>query len=76
MLRRAALVSTDISEEQIASIRVTRIGELETTLEEILRNVRRLPVTGNVVPSSPGRVSLMMEAMFLRNVGYYKSHTA
>jgi hypothetical protein len=33
MLRRVALVGTDVSEELSASIfRVTRIGELETTL--------------------------------------------
>jgi hypothetical protein len=33
MLRRVALVRTDVSEEHSASfIRVTRIGELETTL--------------------------------------------
>jgi demethoxyubiquinone hydroxylase (CLK1/Coq7/Cat5 family) len=33
MLRRVALVKTDVSEEHIASIiRVTRIGELGTTL--------------------------------------------
>jgi hypothetical protein len=33
MLHRVALVSTDVSEEPSASfIRVTRIGELETTL--------------------------------------------
>jgi hypothetical protein len=33
MLRRAALVTTDVSEEPSASfIRVTRIGELGTTL--------------------------------------------
>jgi hypothetical protein len=33
MLRRAALVRTDVSEEPSASfIRVTRIGELRTTL--------------------------------------------
>jgi hypothetical protein len=33
MLLRVALVKTDISEERAASIiRVTRIGELETTL--------------------------------------------
>jgi hypothetical protein len=33
MLRRVALVITDVSEERIASIiRVTRIGELGTTL--------------------------------------------
>jgi hypothetical protein len=33
MLRRVALVRTDVSEELSASIiRVTRVGELETTL--------------------------------------------
>jgi hypothetical protein len=31
MLRRVALVRTDVSEEPSASIRVARIGELETT---------------------------------------------
>jgi hypothetical protein len=32
MLRRVALIRTDVSEEHSASIRVTRLGELETTL--------------------------------------------
>jgi hypothetical protein len=32
MLRRVALVRTDVSEELSASIRVTRIGELGTML--------------------------------------------
>jgi hypothetical protein len=32
MLRRVALVRTDVSEKLSASIRVTRIGELGTTL--------------------------------------------
>jgi hypothetical protein len=31
LLRRVALVRTDVSEERNASIRVTRIGELGTT---------------------------------------------
>jgi hypothetical protein len=31
MLSRVALVRTDVSEEPGSSIRVTRIGELETT---------------------------------------------
>jgi hypothetical protein len=40
MLRRAALVRTDVSEDRGASIiRVTRIGELETALAKVLRNV-------------------------------------
>jgi hypothetical protein len=36
MLRRVALVRTDVSEELSASIRVTRIGELGTTSSPIL----------------------------------------
>jgi hypothetical protein len=40
MLRRVALVRTDVSEERIASIiRVRRIGELGTTL--VVTNNRR-----------------------------------
>jgi hypothetical protein len=55
MLRRVAIIRTDVSEELSASIiRLTRIGELETlaftsnrrTLH--LRSVRRLLVTANV----------------------------
>jgi hypothetical protein len=45
MLRRVALVRTDVSEELSASIiRVTRIGELGTTLA-VSSNRRRLLVT-------------------------------
>jgi hypothetical protein len=72
MLRRVALVRTDVSEEPGASfIRVTRIGELGTTqaasdvrCEEIsfLRSVRRLLVAACVVPSSQILVTLMKEA--------------
>jgi hypothetical protein len=57
-----ALVRTDVSEELSASIiRVTRIGELGTTLAVTSnrRSVRRLLV----VPSSPILVTLMMEAL-------------
>jgi hypothetical protein len=58
MLRRVALVKTDVSEELSASfVRVTRIGELGTTQaapsKEILHSVRRLLVAACVVPSSP-----------------------
>jgi hypothetical protein len=44
MLRRVALVRTDVSEELSASIRVTRIVELGTTLavNSNRRSVRRL----------------------------------
>jgi hypothetical protein len=63
MLRRVALVRTDISEECIAYIsRVTRIGEQGTTLA-ITNSVLRLRVTSDVVPSSPILVILMMETI-------------
>jgi hypothetical protein len=79
MLRRVALVRTDVSEEFSASfIRVTRIGELGTTLAvtsnrhtlrgsvasySYARSVCRLLVTASVVPSSPILVILMKEAL-------------
>jgi hypothetical protein len=67
MLRRVALVRTDVFEELSASfIRVTRIGELGTTLaatNNLLRSVRRLLVTANVVSSSPILATLMKEAL-------------
>jgi hypothetical protein len=46
VLHRVALVRTDVSEERITIIRMTKLGELVTT---------------NVVPSSPILVTLMME---------------
>jgi DNA-binding TFAR19-related protein (PDSD5 family) len=47
MLRRVALVRTDVSEELNASIiRVTRIGELRTTLA-VTSNRRRLRNIGS-----------------------------
>jgi hypothetical protein len=68
MLRRVALVRTDVSEKPSASfIRVTRIGELGTTLaatsnrRKLRRSVHHLDEGG---------------ARFLQNVGSYKSHTA
>jgi hypothetical protein len=57
MLRRVALVRTDISEVLNASIKVTRPAHLVS-----LRSVRRLLVTASVVPSSPILVTLMKEA--------------
>jgi hypothetical protein len=57
MLRRVALVRTDVSEEPSASfIRVTRLGGLGTTLAAT-SNRRAC-----VVPSSPILVTLMKEA--------------
>jgi hypothetical protein len=69
MLRRVALVRTDVSEEVSTSIiKVTRIGELGTTLAVTSNrgfvffcSVRRLLVAPNV-PSTP-IVTLMMEAL-------------
>jgi hypothetical protein len=75
MLRRAALVRTDVSEELNASFnRMTRMGELGTTLAVTsnrrtlqripsLRIVRRLLVTVSVVSSSPILVILLKEAL-------------
>jgi hypothetical protein len=76
MLRRVALVRTDVSEKLSASfIRVTRIGGLGKTLAVssnrrtlrrnanfFLRSERRLLVTTSVVPSSPILVTVMKEA--------------
>jgi hypothetical protein len=62
MLGRVALVITDVSEDLSASfIRVTRIGELGTTLA--VTSVRRLLVTASVLPSLPILVTLMNEAL-------------
>jgi hypothetical protein len=63
MLRLVTLVKTDVSEERSASIiRVSRIGELGTTVPVTSRNEFRLLVTGNV-PDSPILVTLKMEAL-------------
>jgi hypothetical protein len=52
MLRRVALVRTDVSEERIASIiTVTRIGDLVTTLPVTSNRITRL-VTANAIPSA------------------------
>jgi hypothetical protein len=79
MLRRVALVRTDISEELSASfIRVTGIGELGTMLavtsnrRTLRRNTKiflRSEFTDSCHPDEGG-------AKFLRNVGSYNSHTA
>jgi hypothetical protein len=74
MLRHVALVRTEVSEEPSASInRVTRIGELGTTLAVIINrctlrritmfSARRLIVTADIVPSSPILVILVMQEL-------------
>jgi hypothetical protein len=61
MLRRVARVGTDVSDEPGASfIRVTKIGELGTTLAAT-SNRRTLLVAACVVSSSPILVTLMKE---------------
>jgi hypothetical protein len=75
ILRRVALVITDVSEEHSASIiRVTRIGELGTlAVTSNRRTLRRNTKSQSQVTdchSDDGG------AKFLRNVGSYKSHTA
>jgi hypothetical protein len=61
MLHRVTLVIADVSEEHSPSIiRLTRIGELGIAF---LRNVRRLLVTANVVPSSSILVTVIMDAL-------------
>jgi hypothetical protein len=62
MLRRVALVRTDVSEEPGDSfIRVTRIGELGTT--QAATSNRRTLRRNSVVPSSPILAILMKEAL-------------
>jgi hypothetical protein len=67
MLRLAALVRTDVSEERNAStIRMTIISELGTTLA--VTSNRRTLRRNSCHPDDGG-------ATFLRNVGSYRSHT-
>jgi hypothetical protein len=74
LLRRVALVRTDVSEEPGASIRVTKIGELGTkqaatsNRRKLRRNTKRY-FTDFCQTDEGG-------ARFLRNVGSYKSQTA
>jgi hypothetical protein len=70
VMQRRALVRTDVSEElSISFIRVTRIGELGTTIvvtrnrRTLRRNTKLELVTASVVPSSPILVTLMKEAL-------------
>jgi demethoxyubiquinone hydroxylase (CLK1/Coq7/Cat5 family) len=61
ILRRVALVTSDVSKERIASIiRVARIGELGSMLA--VTSNQRMLVAANV-PNSPIHVTLMMETL-------------
>jgi hypothetical protein len=69
MLRHVALVRTDVSEElSISFIRVTRIGELGTTLA-VSSNRRKLRRNPNLVSSSETSVLTRAKLAFLRSVG-------
>jgi hypothetical protein len=66
MLRRVALARTDVSEEFSASfIRMTRIGELGTTLAATnnRRTLRKNTKRDSVVLSSPILVTLMKDEL-------------
>jgi hypothetical protein len=79
MLCRVALVITDVSEEPSASIRVTKVCELGTTLAATSNRRTLRLVAASVVPSSRILDSCHPDeggAGFLRNVGSYKSHAA
>jgi hypothetical protein len=77
MLHYVTLVRSDLLEELSASIiRVTRIGELGTTLAltsnrllyfVYLHSMCRLLVKANVVPSSPILVTMIIEALSSSN---------
>jgi hypothetical protein len=76
ILCSVAFVGTDVSEELSASfIRMTRIGELGTTLAATSYRCTQLACqscsqfTDSCHPDEGG-------AKFLRKVGFYKSHTA
>jgi hypothetical protein len=63
MLRRVALVITDVSEQLSATfIRVTRMGELGTPLA-VTSSLCRFLVTASVVPRSPILVTLTKAAL-------------
>jgi hypothetical protein len=64
MLYHVVLVRTDVSEKLSASfIRVTKIGELVTTLAVTSNEHTLWTVTASVVPSLPILVTLMKEAL-------------
>jgi hypothetical protein len=86
MSRSVPLARIGVAEKRMEFIiRVTRIGELGTTLPEtsnrstkvvFIRSVLRLLVSANDVPSSPILVTLMMEAIRSSDTSVLTSHTA
>jgi hypothetical protein len=86
MLRRVALVRTDVSEEGNASfIRVARIGEVGITLavtSTLRRNITHLMLLRRLCQLLVTLALFLVHchpeeggAKFLRNFGSYKSHT-
>jgi hypothetical protein len=63
MLRPVALGRTDASVEYSASIKMTRIGELETTLAVTSNRRKLLVVTADIVPTSQIDVTLITEVL-------------
>jgi hypothetical protein len=84
MLRRAALVKTDVTEELSAYfIRVIRIGELGTTLavtsnrRALRKNTKKyFGVRASVVPSSAILFILLKEAINSSEISSYTNNTA
>jgi hypothetical protein len=69
LLRHVARVRTGVSEEPSAStIRMTRIGELETTLAVTSNRLRceEILIKTNAIPRSPILVKLMMKPQIVQ----------
>jgi hypothetical protein len=70
MLRRVALVRTDVSEELSASIKMTRIGELGTTLavtsNRVLTRATRRNIPEDAILHSHRRENLKSYIVTLR----------
>jgi hypothetical protein len=65
MFNRTALVRTDVTEEGVVSIITVKISYLGTTLPVTSngRTLRRLLVTGSVIPSTPILLTLIKKAL-------------
>jgi hypothetical protein len=77
LLRRVALVRTDVSEEPGASfIRVTKIGELGTTQAAALRSIMQLVY---VAISNINKMKVIQKEInqinYVRNIKHINSHS-
>jgi hypothetical protein len=76
MLRREDLVRTDVSKERISIIRMTRLGELGTTLAVTSnRSTLRRKNTANDVLSSSILVTLMMQTVLSPELSVFRRTT-